>query len=93
MEVMMMILVCSKLGETNDPAALREQILLQYAGIGEAYGQSADPTSWKSINGLGRCQTLGRDDDKARCEEAKNKAAIFGGLRPINAASVLIGSV
>jgi hypothetical protein len=53
MEVMMMILVCSKLGDTNDPAALREQILLQYAGIGEAYGQSADPTSWKSINGLG----------------------------------------
>ena len=28
---------------------------------------------------------------KLGAKEAKNKAAIFGGLRPINAASVLIG--
>jgi len=30
---------------------------------------------------------------KLCAKEAKNKAAIFGGLTPINAASVLIGSV
>jgi hypothetical protein len=30
---------CLKLGETNDPEAQRKQILLQYAGIGEAYGR------------------------------------------------------
>src|SRR5262249_41017076 len=45
-------LVCLKLGASNDPLVLPEQILLRYAGIGEPYGLAAEPTSAKSIKDL-----------------------------------------